>query len=129
MSIRTKELFSLWENLTVRLDIWHLMRRFALGCNTESHPLYSYFCSSLSQCIFEWSKEDLDLLKSAKRSELQMQGIRNPSDLDVIERISRKELTLHCRRKTRGVAETTELIYALLETLSGDQVCSLYCTY
>ena len=72
---KTKDLFSLWEKLVIRLDIWHFMRRIAVGCNTEAHPLYSVFLSRLSQCIFQWCKDDLDLLKSAKKSELQKQGI------------------------------------------------------
>ncbi|KAK5610049.1 hypothetical protein CRENBAI_013628, partial [Crenichthys baileyi] len=29
-----------WGNLVVRLDIWHLMRRFACGVTSESHELY-----------------------------------------------------------------------------------------
>lgn len=63
---KNKRLFSLWENLVIRLDIWHFMRRIATGCNPEAHPLYySVFVSCLSQCLFQWSKEDLDLLKTA----------------------------------------------------------------
>ena len=51
-TVKTKELFSLWENLVMCLDIWHFMRRIAAGCNTESHPLYSVF---LEQRLFYWS--------------------------------------------------------------------------
>lgn len=32
---------------------------------TEVHPLYSVFLGHLFQCIFQWSDEDLELLKSA----------------------------------------------------------------
>ena len=46
---KTKNLFSLWDNLVIHLDVWHFMRRIAAGCNTEAHPLYSVFLSRLSQ--------------------------------------------------------------------------------
>lgn len=68
---KTKELFSLWDKLVVSLDVWHFMRRITAGCTTESHQLYGYFCSKLSHCIFQWSQEDLDTLKSAKRNEME----------------------------------------------------------
>lgn len=120
---KTQNLFSLWDNLVIRLDIWHFMRRIAAGCNTEAHPLYSVFLSRLSQCIFQWSEEDLALLKSAKRGQLQSQGIADPSEAAIIEKITRRELALHCRRKTRGVVDTTAMIYDLLLTFTGPQGC------
>ena len=74
------------------------------GCNPEAHPLYySVFFSCLSQCLFQWSKEDLDLLKTAKKSQLQIQGIADPSEAGIIEKITKRELALHCRRRTRGI--------------------------
>ena len=120
---KTKELFSPWDNLLIRLDIWHFMRRIAVGCNTEAHPLYSVFLSRLSQCIFQWSKQDLDLLKSAKRSQLQKQGIAEPTEAAIIGKITRTELALHCRRQTRGIVDTTTMIYDLLLTFTGPQGC------
>ena len=121
---KTKKLFSLWENLVVRLDIWHFMRRIAAGCNSEAHPLYGVFLSRLSQCIFQWSEEDLNLLKSAKRGQLQQQGIADPSEAAIIEKITREELALHCRRRTRGIVDTTTMIYDLLLTFTGPQGCN-----
>jgi hypothetical protein len=121
--VRTKDPFSRWEDLLVRLDIWHFMSRFSICCTTESHQLYGEFMSRMSQCIFHWSKEDMDLLKKAKKNQLLQQDIVNPSDADVIERITRRELALHCRRKTRGTVETTELLHSLLVTFSGHQGC------
>ena len=121
--VRTKDLFSRWEDLLVRLDIWHFMRRFSICCTTESHQLYGEFMSRMSQCIFHWSKEDLDLLKKAKKNQLLQQDIANPADADVIERITRRELALHYRSKTRGTVETTELLHSLLVTFSGHQGC------
>lgn len=38
-----------------------------------------------------------------------------------MKHLSRYELALHCRRKTRGVAETTQLISELIETFSGEK--------
>ncbi|XP_046887325.1 uncharacterized protein LOC124474908 [Hypomesus transpacificus] len=40
---KTAALFANWDRLVVRLDIWHLMRRFAAGVTTESHQLYGPF--------------------------------------------------------------------------------------
>ena len=94
---QTKELFSPWDNLLIRLDIWHFMRRNAVGCYAEAHPLYSVFLSRLSQCILQWSKEGLDLLKSAKRRQLQNQGIAEPTEAAIIGKITRTELALHCK--------------------------------
>ena len=70
-------LFSRWEGLEVRLDVWHFMRRLARGCTSESHPLYATWMSKLSACIFEWDRSDVDLLVHAKRSELVMAGLTN----------------------------------------------------
>jgi hypothetical protein len=118
---KTKNLFTIWEDLIVRLDIWHFMRRIAAGCNTESHQLYGIFLSRLSKCIFEWSREDMELLKTAKRNQILDEGIRNPSEIHIISRISKAELALHCRRKTRSAEEITQLIDALLEAFTGDE--------
>ena len=81
------------QDLLVCLDILHFMRCFAVCCTSEFHQLYREFISRMCQCIFHWSKEDLDLLKKAKR------------------------------RKTRGTVEATELLHSLLVTFSGPQGC------
>ncbi|KAK1887156.1 S-adenosylmethionine synthase [Dissostichus eleginoides] len=31
-----RRMFEEWNNMTIRLDIWHFMRRFAVGCSTDS---------------------------------------------------------------------------------------------
>ena len=99
---KVSSLFTAWETLNIRLDVWHFMRRFAVGCTTDSHPLYGTFMARLSQCIFEWSGDDLNLLKRAKASELAKLNVHNPSDEDIMKKITKKELSLHVRRKTRG---------------------------
>ena len=43
-------LFSSWDTLHVRLDIWHWMRRMGGGCTTEAHPLYGTFMSG--ECTY-----------------------------------------------------------------------------
>ena len=122
-AVKVKDLFRQWVDLPIRLDIWHFMRRLAVGCTTEAHPLYGVFLGRLSHCIFQWSKEDLELLKKAKGSELRQNGVLDPSDETIIHNITKKELATHCRRKTRGEEETTTLICSLLETFSGNQGC------
>ena len=112
-------LFSDWDGLQVRLDIWHFMRRLARGCTSQSHPLFDTFMVQLSSSIFEWDEADVDLLMSAKRGELQMAGIPNPSNAAVKEALTSKELARHCRRRTRGPEQTADLIESLLLTLAS----------
>ena len=95
------------------------MRRLSRGCINEAHPLFGTFMKQLSSCIFEWDEADINLLMSAKRGELQMAGIPNPSNATVKEALTSKELARHCRRRTRGPEETAGLIENLLLTLSS----------
>ena len=122
-AVKTKDLFSQWSEMVKSLNIWHFMRNIAVGCTTESHPMYAIFLGRLSQCIFELCQEDLQLLKHAKHCELTRSGVKDPSDEDVIKHISKKELATHCRRKTRGIKDTTQLIHDLLDTFQGEQGC------
>lgn len=59
-SQRMNSKFYQWENMQIRLDIWHFLRRFAAGCSSESHALYSTFMSQLSACVFKCDPEDLE---------------------------------------------------------------------
>ncbi|KAL8581619.1 hypothetical protein ACOMHN_049175 [Nucella lapillus] len=106
-------MFASWSALHVRLDIWHFMTRLASGVNTESHPLYAPFMGAMSLAIFTWD-EDFDALR-AKRSQLQEQGVAEPSEADIRRSITKQELALHCRRATRGTEETTLLLNSLLD--------------
>ncbi|MGH0120698.1 UNVERIFIED_CONTAM: hypothetical protein FKN15_031627 [Acipenser sinensis] len=113
-------MFPEWDQLVVRLDVWHLMRRFAAGCTTESHQLYGTFMGRLSASIFQWAEEDVALLMEAKRSELEgKQWVFGLTDAEVSSRISKKELALHCRRRTRGAEETARLLEELIETFDS----------
>ncbi|XP_023815154.2 uncharacterized protein LOC110013889 [Oryzias latipes] len=114
-----RRMFQKWKDLHIRLDIWHFMRRFSVGCTTDSHQLYASFMRRLSHCLFMWDEEDLTALKIAKRSELSAR-LTNPSDADVLRSISRSELALHCRRTTRGSQETLALIKSLIQAFDGD---------
>ncbi|XP_044040166.1 uncharacterized protein LOC122870220 [Siniperca chuatsi] len=75
--------------------------------------------SRLSACIFEWDAADLALLREAKRQQLQSQGLSSLTDGDINKHLSRKELALHCRRRTRGEETTTQLLEELLQGLMG----------
>ncbi|XP_078606607.1 uncharacterized protein LOC144879237 [Branchiostoma floridae x Branchiostoma japonicum] len=113
-----RSLFSEWKELEVRLDIWHYMRRIALGCSSESHPLYATFMKELSRCIFEWSLDDYSKLLHAKKAELVSSGIVNPPDVAAEKAVTKDELARHCRRKTRGTEATVEAIEDLIRSLS-----------
>ncbi|XP_052445112.1 uncharacterized protein LOC127986896 [Carassius gibelio] len=112
---RVKIMFLEWDELVVRLDIWHFMRRFAAGVTTEAHPLYGIFMARLSTCIFQWDPEDVAALRSAKEGDLAAKKTGHISEKAVSARITRRELALHCRRRTRGVEETTRLIGSLID--------------
>ncbi|XP_019119722.2 uncharacterized protein LOC109139749 [Larimichthys crocea] len=118
---RTAALFHEWGQLVVRLDIWHLMRRFTSGVTTESHELYPSFMRQLSHRIFEVDSTDARRLTEAKRSELEgKHGMVGLTDAEVVRKISKKEWRLHCRRCTRGAEETALLIQELLDTFGGE---------
>ena len=85
---KVSSLFTAWKELVIRLDLWHFMHRFVSGCTTDSHPLCGTFIARLSQCIFEWSSEDLSLLKKAKTDEVLNSKIRNSSDEGMLQRKS-----------------------------------------
>ncbi|XP_051236283.1 uncharacterized protein LOC127352150 [Dicentrarchus labrax] len=105
---QTSKLFHEWHELVVRLDVWHLMRRFARGVTTDSHQLYGLFMARLSFAIFEWDAEDVSRLRGAKQSE---EG-RDAQEV----KLSAKELARHCRRRTRGAVETERLVQEVLDT-------------
>ncbi|XP_033990646.1 uncharacterized protein LOC117486326 [Trematomus bernacchii] len=74
----------------------------------------------LSACIFEWDARDLTLLRQAKRALLVQEGVPGLTDQMVDEKISKKELSLYCRRRTHGEVATLTLIEQLLEKLGGN---------
>lgn len=111
---KTADMFRKWD--MDRLDIWHLMRRFASGVTTESHQLYKPFLQQLSSCIFLWDPEDAARLLKVKKRMLEAQGMTFSSDAGVWRHVSSRDMALHCRRRTRGAAETEQLIGDLLES-------------
>ena len=54
-------------------------KKTALGCTTESHPLYGTFMATPSSCIFELNENDYALLCSVKKGELIAVGVPCPS--------------------------------------------------
>ncbi len=110
---KASHMFSRWSDIVVRLDVWHWMRRLA-SCCIETHDLYAVFMSKLSSCVFEWDREDLVALWQAKHGS-QPTGLL--SNAQLLSSLTRKELARHCRRRTRGVQETTELVDQLIRSL------------
>ena len=108
-------------NHCFRLDSWHFMRRFPNGCTTDKHQLYGPFMSKLSACIFKVDDDDYQLLMSAKREELVLKGVRNASDSAVKQLISTAEIARHCKRATRGIKDTMNLISELITSLDGER--------
>ncbi|CAK6973698.1 uncharacterized protein LOC122992512 [Scomber scombrus] len=52
-------------NMTIKLDLFHCMRRFLRECVSEHHPLYSSFSQFLSAAFSVVDQEDLQRLKDA----------------------------------------------------------------
>ena len=136
---KMETLFGAWPDLNVRLDIWHFMRRLAQGMHyiytmivtvvcttsykgitTESHPLYGVFMAAVSNCIFEWDKDDYQLLMTAKRHDQELvAGVQVPTEAAVMKAITREEAARHCRRRTWGVAEMEQMLENLLLSFSS----------
>lgn len=118
---KLKARFSGWPDLIVRLDIWHFMRRLAVGCTTDAHQLYPTFMARMSACIFEWDAGDVKKLREAKRAQLAEQGWPHLSERQLDRHITKAELELHCRRRTRGEEETIRLLDQLISELMTDR--------
>ncbi|XP_055065387.2 uncharacterized protein [Misgurnus anguillicaudatus] len=114
---KLKTRFRGWPDLLIRLDIWHFMRRIAVGCTTDAHQLYPIFMARLSACIFEWDAADVAVLRRAKKELLVSQGWPVLTDEVVSKHLSKQELALHCRRRTRGEETTILLLERLLKEL------------
>ncbi|WAR14618.1 hypothetical protein MAR_004723, partial [Mya arenaria] len=96
--------FDAWPFLHVNLDTWHFIPRFPNGCTTDKHQLYGPFMARLSCCMFKIDEDDYARQLRAKREELLLQGVPNPSENDVIQPISPDEVSRHCKRlDTSGV--------------------------
>ena len=116
---KVSEMFSRWPDVTVRLDIWHFMRRFAAAVTTENHALYPTFMARLSACVFEWQADDIAALRAAKVAALRQQGAVGALDVE----LTRTVLARHCQRCTRGVEATTRLLQQLVAAFDSDDAC------
>ncbi|XDV19472.1 hypothetical protein PO909_024938 [Leuciscus waleckii] len=63
----------------------------------------------------------MDSTKKSKRLHLQQEGVPGITDAMVDKNISKEELALHCRRRTRGQETTIRLIDHLLQELMGEK--------
>ncbi len=97
------------------------MWQFAMACCSESHALYGSFMGQLSGCIFEWDPVDLQKLLGAKQEELKATGMYRAAQDDIATMlVTKQELAIHCKHRTRGPDESAELIQQLLTTYSSD---------
>lgn len=54
-------------NIVVKQDLFHCLRRFSRECTSEHHPLFSTFCQLLSAAFSVVDQEDLSRLQDAYR--------------------------------------------------------------
>ncbi|KAM4599502.1 uncharacterized protein V3H82_005272 [Fundulus diaphanus] len=118
---QVRAMFAEWRELQVRLDIWHFMRRFAAGVTTEAHQLYGIFMARLSRCISELDPADVAALRLAKQGQLLAQGVGPVSEKALDQMITRRELALHCCKRTRGAEETARRIKALVDEMDSEK--------
>ena len=81
--------------------------------------LYPNFMGCLSACTFEWEAGDLAMLWQMTWEHLRLEGVLAFTDLLVDRRISRKELSQYCRKRTCSVEAAISLIERLLQELVG----------
>ncbi|XP_032365781.1 uncharacterized protein LOC116683514 [Etheostoma spectabile] len=76
------------ENIVIKLDLFHCLRRFLRECVSEHHPLYSSFAQFLSAAFSVVDQKDLQRLKEA----YVFRGIQpaNPTKAHIRE---------HCRNR------------------------------
>ena len=72
--------------ITIKLDLFHCMRRFLRECVSEHHALYSTFSQNLSAAFSVVDQEDLDNLKKA----YVFCGIETPNP-------TKQHIREHCR--------------------------------
>ena len=110
-------LFNPWKS-PIRMDLFHFMRRFAGGLTTDNHALHATWCSRLSSSIFEYDQDDLSKLRESKKAEyMKAKSGTVPTSTQIENLITASELSLHCRKKTRGVDQTKRLIQKLIDTM------------
>ncbi|XP_053092416.1 uncharacterized protein LOC117599093 isoform X2 [Pangasianodon hypophthalmus] len=92
------------EDIIVKLDLFHCMRRFTRECVSEHHPLYSSFCHFLSAAFSVVDQSDLEKLKNAYR----FCGIEpaNPTKQHIRE---------HCRTKVPHPRELVQRVEEVLQ--------------
>ncbi|XP_067464800.1 uncharacterized protein [Thunnus thynnus] len=91
-------------NITIKLDLFHCMRRFLRECVSEHHPLYSSFAQFLSAAFSVVDQEDLQRLKDA----YTFCGIQpaNPT---------KKHIRGHCRTKIPQPEELVQRVEGVFQ--------------
>ncbi|KAI7790273.1 hypothetical protein IRJ41_004966 [Triplophysa rosa] len=92
------------EEMDVKLDLFHCMRRFTRECVSEHHPLYNSFCQFFSSAFSVVDQSDLEELKNAYR----LCGIEpaNPTKQHIRE---------HCRTKVPHPRELVQRVEDMLQ--------------
>jgi len=105
--------------------------RFALTSGTSCAALHPAALQSRIQCMdclcpscppvfFQWDSKDVAALHCAKSAKLTEKSASGFTDADLLRKVSRKELALHCRRTTRGTEATTHLLEELIACFDSD---------
>ena len=71
----------------------------------------------LSNCIFEWDEGDVAKLRQTKKTELTKSHCQESSASQISAAKTTTEMALHCRRTSRGVEVTKQMIQSLLDSM------------
>ncbi|XP_015224562.1 PREDICTED: uncharacterized protein LOC107080871, partial [Cyprinodon variegatus] len=96
--------------ISIKLDLFHCMRRFSRECTSEHHPLYSTFCKFLSAAFCVVDQADLQRLRQA----YIFCGIEPPNP-------TKQHIRDHCRNKIPGPAELVERVESVLQRFYSER--------
>lgn len=96
--------------ISIKLDLFHCMRRFSRECTSEHHPLYSTFCKFLSAAFCVVDQSDLQRLRQA----YVFCGIDPPHP-------TKQHIREHCRNKIPGPAELVERVESVLQRFHSER--------
>ena len=91
------------DSISIKLDLFHCMRRFSRECVSEHHPLHSTFCKFLSAAFTVVDQTDLQRLKEA----YAFCGIEPPNP-------TKQHIRQHCRTRIPPPKELLERVESVL---------------
>ena len=106
-----------WKYPSTYGTLWDALLLVAL----QSQPKYAIFLGRLFHCTFVWSQEDLKPLIPATHCKVTRNGVKDPSEEDVIKKSAKKSLRPIATGKPLVWKKPTYLIHDLIDTFQDEQ--------